>query len=495
MSRMSWLQSASARWICLAGALFVVGVLTGSLVRSEKLVSTLFGDASATTGNPETQPENHAHEAGERAEEGLPIFDVTEAARQTIGLEIGQPVMGDYQQRVSLPAIVRERPAVSNLQAASKLAGIVTKIYVSIGQSVREGDPLFELELTGETLAEAQSTLLDASKRLEIVRQEIQRIRPVASAGGLARKNLLEKEYEERRLLATIDTKQQELLLRGFSAKQLESIVADGRLVRTHTIRVPVGLQPKGATPTERLSLTAESQEQERPVVSLSDDPWVYSIEKVFVNPGSMVEAGEPLCDLAYHEILLLEGQAYERDLPVLNHLFQAGQGLTIEMGTDDNPEFYDDVSILYLDNHIDPESQTVRVFLELQNVVTSEISDPSGALFRTWKYRPSQRGHVLLPDKQWEDKLVLPSDAVAEDGLDRVVFKHLGYHEPADEAAHHEFTPVPVSVLFQDRRHSVVEAGKELQAEDQIALNQAYLLLLQMNKGDGGGGHHHHDH
>lgn len=446
------------------------------------------------------EPEEAAED--ESAEGDTNIFDVTLAAQDTMGLRRGSPQRGDFTQRISLPAIVRERPAVSNLQAASKLAGIVRRIYVDVGQSVREGDRLVDLELADDALVEIQADLLDTTKQLEILQAEIARIEPIANVGGTARKNLLEKRYEEKRLRAMFDARRQELLVKGFSDEQLTSIMQDGRLVRLITVRVPEGIQPDSSLtigldgagpssvpPTNQLRTPAQT------VSVISDDPFVYSIEELHLSPGAMALAGQPLCDLAYHETLLLEGQAYEKDLPVLNHLIQTGQGVTVQMGSDETPEILDNVPILYLDNHIDPSTQSVRFYLELDNSVISESKNRMGAIFRSWKYRPEQRGHVQLPARVWEDKLILPADAIAQDGLDHVVFRHLGEHRPASEPAHSEFQMVPVQVLYKDRLQAVVETGSYLKGTDEIALNNAYMLLLQMNKADGGGGHHHHDH
>lgn len=488
----------------------VSGLAAGQLLPTDWTRSVVFGDAAMDELAIEPEAEDGLMQAD--------VFDVTLAAQKTIGLEIGLPTIGNYAEQISIPAVVRERPAISNLQASSKLAGIVRKIYVDVGQSVREGDRLMDLELIGDSLAESQSMLLDASKQLEIVQAEIARIAPIADNGGVARKNLLEKQYEEKRLLSLLEAKRQELVVKGFSEEQLASIRTQGQLVRVLTICVPEGIRPTKSTlfgsrsGVERgSSLSLDSgaaigsrvrsqgelsrSPQVFPVSMSSDDPWVYSIETLRTSPGAVVSPGEPLCDLAFHETLLLEGQAYDRDLPVLTELLQSGVGVSVVLGSDDAPEYQDRVPILYLDNHIDPVTKTVRFYLELKNSVTSETRNDQGYLFRSWKYRPSQRGHVMLDAKRWENELLVPADAVVKDGVEHIVFKHLGRHRPLDEAAHSEFQKLSVTVLYSDRRTAVLKSGGDLDRDDEIALNNAYMLQMQMSQSNSGGGHHHHDH
>lgn len=525
------MDSKKLRWLAVIVGFFLVGLASGIFIPSEpitsgvqQIVARIVGqpaiDAQAEredveyshthadgghshasqSGSDHSAEDGHTH--GDEAEADGPatgIFDVTLVAQSTMGLERGNPKLEKFVENVSVPAVVRERPAVSNLQAASKLAGIVRKIYVDVGQSVREGDRLVDLELTGDVLAESQAALLDATKKLEIVQSEIARISPIAASGGVARKSLLEKQYEEKRLQVVIDAKQQELLVKGLTNEQLQSITQNGNLIRTITVRVPEGLRPS-AEPMQSpiLGVSTVGQDLNRlrkAPASAGNDPWVYSIEKLHVSPGILAAAGQPLCDLAFHETLLLEGQAYERDVPMITQLLQTGQGVRVVLGSDESPEFVDDVPILYMDNHIDANTQTIRFYLELENAVTSETRNELGFLFRSWKYRPEQRGHILLPFREWTDKMVLPAAAVVQDGVDHIVFKHLGEHRPKDEVAHSEFQKVNVSILFQDRRHVVIEPTSALKPTDEIALNNAYMLMLQLNKASGGGAGHTHDH
>lgn len=513
---MQFLRNVNWNAVGLAASYVVIGTAIGIFIPYNELrmylhgTSREMGSTADEDHADEHEHEGHDHEAAEGE-----LFDITLAAQQTLGLERGTPELSDFVQHISLPAMVRERPAVSNLHASSKIDGIVRKIYVSEGQSVREGDPLVELELTGESLASSQSVLLDSLNQLEIATSNLERLAPIANQGGVPRKDWIEQRNEQKRLRSIVESKRQELLVQGFDPVDIDRIEKDGKLLRTITIRVPEGIRPESMNDPARelrqqMAIGTQSDNSigtddvspidddlnPLAVSSTSKDPWVYSIEKLYVYPGTMTTAGEALCDLAFHETLLLEGQAFERDLPTLTRLMQSGEGVRVQMGSDESPVFYDDIPIIYLDNHIDPESQVVRFYMELVNDVSAETKNQSGALFRSWKFRPAQRGHVLLPEKSWKNNFVLPAEAVASDGLDRIVFELSKVHRPKNEPAHCEVQPIRVAVLYEDRRHVVVRSDGELTADTEIAMNNAYMLLLQMNSAAGGGGHtHDHEH
>lgn len=430
------------------------------------------------------------------------LFVVSIAAQKTYGLEIAKAKPSTWTQSVKVPAFVRERPAVSNLRASSRLQGVVKTVFVQVGQCVREGDPLVELELTGDELASAQAVLLDSVQTLSIIDDEIKRLTPAAEEGGIARKNLIEKQYEERRVKSLIESKRQELLVRGLAAEDVNGIIRDRKLVRTLTLVVPTGIRPRNVR--QSTAIEAESASRFRLVAATDDvaesvDEWVYSVESMNVSPGSVVAAGESLCDLAYHETLLVEGQAWERDLPLLTKLIDERQTVSVSLGDSDSPVTIEGLRILFMDNHVDNETQTYRFYIEVPNAVLTENRVGEDRRFRTWRFKPGQRGHVQLPVKMWTDRLVLPSDAVAEDGVDHIIFHRVSHHDHEHDGGavppHSEFRGVVVKVEYRDQYRVVVDHEGRLKDRHYIAMNNADMLLRARNEGAGGGGHSHHGH
>lgn len=426
------------------------------------------------------------------------LFDVSLAAIDTYGVSFrrveDQPT--SYTQYFSVPAFVRERPTTSNLQASSRMSGVVRRIFVQVGQSVREGDPLVELELTGDELASAQSLLLDSVQQLEIIDDEIARLQPASADGGIARKNLIAKQYEQRRMKSVIEAKRQELLIRGLAREDVDAIIREQQLVRSVVIRVPRDIRPE--TPP---GMTLQTDDQHSPFRLATHDerppvgPWVYSVEDMRVSPGSVLQAGEAVSDLAYHETLLIEGQAYERDLPTLTTIINDQLPVSIEIGDDERPVVIDDLRVLFMDNHVDDETQTYRFYIEVPNEVLAENINGQQRRFRTWRFKPGQRGHVRIPMNTWENLVVLPADAVTEEGVDHVLFRRIAIHDHfhGDTPPHAELKKLVVSVRYRDQRTVVIDHRNQLSPKQTIAVSQADMLLRA--SGDSGGHGHDHGH
>ncbi|MCR9199814.1 MAG: efflux RND transporter periplasmic adaptor subunit [Planctomycetaceae bacterium] len=428
------------------------------------------------------------------------LFEVSLAAIETYGVNFArvedQPTT--YTQYFSVPAFVRERPTTSNLQASSRMSGVVRRIFVQVGQSVREGDPLVELELTGDELASAQSLLLDSVQQLKIIDDEIARLQPASADGGIARKNLIEKQYEQRRMKSVIEAKRQELLIRGLAEEDVDAIIREQQLVRSVVIRVPRDIRPEtppGMTQRTngRNSLFQLTPHDERQPVG----PWVYSVESMRVSPGSVLQAGQAVSDLAYHETLLIEGQAYERDLETLTGIINDQLPVSIEIGDDASPVVIDDLRVLFMDNHVDDETQTYRFYIEVPNEVLAENINSQQRRFRTWRFKPGQRGHVRIPMHTLENLVVLPAEAVTEEGVDSVVFRRIAIHDHfhGDTPPHAELKKLVVSVRYRDQRTVVIDHRNQLSPKQTIAVSQADMLLRASSEGGGHGHDHGHEH
>lgn len=426
------------------------------------------------------------------------MFDVSLAAQDTYGVSLTRvsEVTDNYVEQLRLPAFVIERPAASNLQAACRLDGVVKRVLVEQGQSVRENDPLVEMELTGETLATTQSELLDGVQQLQIIDDDIRRLSAAAESGGIARKSLIERQYEQRRTKAMIESKRQELLVLGLSDSEVNGIVKNRQLVRTVVIRVPDGMQPE-VSDTE-LNTGSQNESVVKTVSrSRALDAWAYSVESLNVSPGSVIKGGTAVADLAFHETLLIEGQAYERDLDQLARMMSEQTPLSVEIGAEQSRQVFDDLKIMFIDNHVDDQTQTYRFYLSIDNSVLSE-NMIGGRRYRAWRFKPGQRAHVRLPNRQWNDRLVLPLSAVARDGIDHVIFRQVAVHDHfhGDEPPHAQFKKITVSLDYEDQFTAVVDHRKQLSGKQKIARNNAEMLLRASQESGGGHGHDHgHEH
>lgn len=420
--------------------------------------------------------------------------ELSKPAQKSLGLKRQALTPTSYVARTSIPCSVVERPAISDLHVVTVFEGIIEEIHAVPGQAIRESDLLFRIRLTGDALASAQAAFLDAVQQLDIQDREITRLEQAAEGGGLARKDLLQQQYERSRIAAQQETRHQELIIRGLTDEQIKEIVKTRKLIRTVDIVVPTGLVDHSAT-------------------TKSSDPWLYTIEELLVTPGLLVRPGDPLCNLAYHSALYLEGMAFERDVDAVTALLKNQTAMEAELGQGRHPIELTDLQIVHLSNHVDPQSQGYRFYLELDNQVVQENITAEGRRFRSWQFKPGQRGHIFLPQNVFEKIYKVPADAVVNDGLENIVFRYEAAHNHDDHAddhveethedhSQHEeqsavdvFEPVNVEVIYKDRRYAVIARGGELLDGNVIAANAAYQLLLETKSGDGGGHDHGHDH
>src|SRR5439155_1541818 len=97
------------------------------------------------------------------------------------------------------------------------------------------------------------------------------------------------------------------------------------------------------------------------------------------------------------------------------------------------------------------------------------------------------QRVQLHVPVEQWPDRLVVPADAIVQEGPERFLFVQEG----------DKFKRRSVHVEYQDGRLAVLASDAGVNAGDTIALSGAYQLQVAMKNKAGGAvdphaGHNH---
>jgi multidrug efflux pump subunit AcrA (membrane-fusion protein) len=429
----------------------------------------------------------HAHGSAAEAE----MVRLTDAARANLRLKLGTVQLGTYTQPLVVPGTVVEQPGHCERRVTTMIPGVVTKIHAFPGQVVRPGDPLIDLRPTGDLLATAQANLLQTLKETELVEAELARIAPLVENGSIPARSKIEKEYEQRRLDALKLVQIQELLVRGLSAAQINEIVAHRQLLREFTIHVP-GKEP----PTEDPATHGHEHPAVVPTTLAEPDPAVddhahgdavYTLERLEIFPGSLVASGAPLCDLAEHTELYLEGHAFERDDARIAAALADGRRLTAVFDVEQDPPLTrEELRIRYIDNTLQAETRTVRFYVPIRNEVLRDTVGDNGVVYRSWRFKPGQKVKLLLPQEQLDEVFVVPTEGVVEVGAAAFVFRSNG----------RLMERVPVVVAARNPRETALRYDGGLFPGDEIALNQAYQLQLawqqQQGAGDGGHGHDH---
>ncbi|MDA7980458.1 MAG: efflux RND transporter periplasmic adaptor subunit [Pirellulales bacterium] len=483
-------------------SLFAAGVAVGLLFHSQVFRAVADLDHHEDHHDDVHEEELSQDDHDDHEHEDEEHVALTEQAFANLKLRLGQPESGDYWKSILVPGKVVEIPGRSDLTVSTPVAGVIESVNVIPGENIPIESPLFEIRLTDEALLAAQAKYLETLTQQEVAQQEIERLTPLIDSGAISGSKKRELEYEVKQLVARQATSLQELRGRGMPEAQIDELRRKRTLASTLAVFAPQFVRK------------TESNDQE---------PTGFSIENLLVHPGKTVARGEPLCTVAYHQKLYVEGTAFEADLPVLKRIAREGWMIDAETVVESHMHSHGQshatpmqLELLRVDNHVDEATQTVRFFLELPNEVTQTLTE-EGRQFEQWKFRPGQRLHLRLPVERWENQITLPTDAVVMDGPNVFVFAEHHHdeehevneqitdagpqdHEGDDDHDHDvfiELEPVAVHLLHRDDKTVVIADDGQLHDDERIALNSAYklYLALKMQAGGGGGHHHHHDH
>jgi cobalt-zinc-cadmium efflux system membrane fusion protein len=406
--------------------------------------------APPTAGSNANSPD-HLHATAEQKS-----VQVSDAGLQNIGYQPTTVKLAPFERSITAPAIVVERPGKSQVHVTAPFTGILTKINILQGQAVAPRSELFEVRLTHEELVTAQQEYLKTAESLDVTDREIARLQSVGE-GVIAGRLVLEQQYEKQKLEAALRAAEQALLLHGLTETQVTAILSTRKLLRS-------------------LNVLAPDQGADGEVFG---DDHSYHVQDLPVSLGQQIEVGQELCVLADHCELYVEGRAFEDDAEQLRDAIR--QGWTVAatlLSDDDQPQRIEGLKLLYLSDTIDPESRAFRFYLSLPNDVAFDQKGPEGRRYIEWRFKPGQRMELQIPVERWESQIVLPRDAVVEEGAERFVYRQNGK----------EFERVPVHVEFRDGNSAVVSKSGKLFPGDIIAGKGAYQMHLQMKNKAGSG-------
>jgi cobalt-zinc-cadmium efflux system membrane fusion protein len=445
-------------WLLIGGA---VAALAVPAVRSRLLAKFAEPPVATTAAHDDHAGHDHGH-AGHDEQNSI---ELTTQAQANIGLKLGKVELTTFEKTISVPGMLRERPGRSTVVITAPLTGIVTQIFPILGEAVRPGQKLFELRLTHEELVQAQSDLLRVAEELDVVEREIARLQKIAADGGIAGRQVLERQYEQQNKQAVLRAQKQALLLHGLSEEQVEAILTKRSLLRLLTVVVP-----DEQAPPDPKAGNAAVPEQLPPVS--------YQISEMKIERGQSVTAGETMAVLLDQATLFVEGNAFDKDLAAVNRTVENGWTVDAAIETEDGPtQMIRKLPILYVAGSVDSATRTFHFYAPLANTQLRDVKSAEGHRFVTWRYRPGQRVQVIVPVEQWKDRIVLPADAVAQSGVETYVFLPNGDH----------FDRKPVHVEYRDRFSVVVANDGSVFPGDTIVLAGAQQMQLALkNKAAG---------
>jgi len=209
------------------------------------------------------------------------------------------------------------------------------------------------------------------------------------------------------------------------------------------------------------------------------EEEHLFHVQRLPVSQGQQVETGQELAVLADHCELYIEGRAFEDDAAKLREAAKKDwdiQGALL-VG-DKQKQIVEGLKLLYLSDHVDPDSRAFKFYLRLPNEIVLDQESTPGRRFIEWRFKPGQRMELRVPVERWEKQLVLPVEAIVDEGAEAYVYRQNGDH----------FDRVSVHVEHRDRDVVVVANNGSLFPGDVIAGQGAYQMHLALKNKAGGG-------
>ena len=203
---------------------------------------------------------------------------------------------------------------------------------------------------------------------------------------------------------------------------------------------------------------------------------------------GQHVSAGDPLAVVVDHALLYVEGNAFERDIADIQQAVERGSTVTAVVESEGKrPQTIPGLKILFLDGRVSPDSREFHFYVTLPNTLVRIAPNDEGKRFASWRFRPGQRLQLRVPVEEWKERIVLPVEAVAQEGLENFVFVPNGDH----------FDRKPVQVEYRDEFSVVVANDGSLFPGDKVALRGAQQMQIALKNKAGAGidphaGHNH---
>ena len=143
------------------------------------------------------------------------VLKLSPQAQKNLGLVSKPARLQTYWKKVQIPGAIVDRPGRSDRGITSPVVGVVTQIHAFPGDTVKPGDRLFTLRLFSEYLQKTQKELFAATRETQLISEQLNRLRPLAESGGIAKSKIIDLQNQLRRQAAAIEAHRQDLLTRG----------------------------------------------------------------------------------------------------------------------------------------------------------------------------------------------------------------------------------------------------------------------------------------
>ena len=226
---------------------------------------------------------------------------------------------------VSVPGSVMPN-AYREVKVTPIAGGIVTKVHVELGATVRRGTPLITVFST--ELADAQTRYLSLSAMLEADHKKLGRAQQLVEIGAASRQELEEITAVHESRATEVEAARQRLVLLGLSPSQVQALKSVSQVVSTIVVPAPInGI------------ITSRS-----------------------ANLGQVVAMGQELVSVTDLSEVWVVGDIYEQDFKTVSVGSEAG------ITTPAYPDLVLRGRVTYIDPRVDPQARTAKARIEVPN-------------------------------------------------------------------------------------------------------------------------------
>ena len=271
---------------------------------------------------------------------------------QNMGVRIAEVTRGPVRRTIRAVGYLAEaQPLIHDVNL--RVSGWIEKLYADTeGEHLKKGEPLFELY----------------SPEVQVAVEEL-----IAARKAIQSQGPQADDLAQRNAKVLVESARRKLNQWGLAEKEIEKLAKLDRAPRTVTFYSPINGH----------------------------------ITQKNVVEGAAVSAGHRALQLVNHEVLWLDAQVYEQDLPFI----KMGQKVTANV--ESMPGKPIEGEVIFVHPHVDPVTRTATVRMELPN--------PDLML------RPGMYATARVTAQLAGDALLVPREAVIDTGTREVVFVAAG--------------------------------------------------------------------
>src|SRR5882672_2090107 len=241
------------------------------------------------------------------------------------GLKTAKVEVVDAQASIQLPGTVMA-DAYREVKVVPIVGGIVTKVQVELGTTVKRGTPL--ATLFSPELAEAQTKYLSMQAMLIADHQKLQRTQQLVAIGAASRQEFEDVTAVHASHATEVEAARQRLLLLGLSRAHVEALTTPSQIVSDVTVPAPIT-----GVITSRTA-----------------------------NLGQVVSMGQELFVVTDLSQVWVIGDLYEQDFQTVH------VGSEAALTTPAYPTLTLRGRLTYIDPRVDPQTRTAKVRVEVPN-------------------------------------------------------------------------------------------------------------------------------